>query len=336
MSRAAPSPSPLVVTGAAGFIGSHLCARLLGLGATVVGLDAFTSSTGVGIKRRRIDALCTGQPGWELVECDVTAPMAVDAVLARVRPAAVVHLAAQPGIARSFSHPQQTAHHNLVGFQRVAEACAHSPHVAHFVYASSSSVYGAHGNGPSTEGATPPAPLNLYAATKLSNEWMAGTLARTHGLRSTGVRLFTVYGPWGRPDMAPTRFARALMAGQPLTIRGDGRMRRDFTFIDDAVDALVHLTASAPQPDDPLASIVNVGGGRPETVRTMAQSLARHLDRPLHWQARPAEAGEALATWACTRELDRREAPLPQTSLDEGIRSFAEWFLSDDTRDAIG
>lgn len=321
-----PSIAPIVVTGAAGFIGAHVCRHLLQGGALVVGIDAFTEATGSTIKRDRIRSLCAGQPGWVLHEFDVSRPHQFSNLVQEVRPHTVVHLAAQPGIRRSFEDPATTAQHNLVGFQRVIEACSQLESLPHLLFASSSSVYGGHNGHPCHETQDEPRPQSLYASTKLANEWTAKTFARSRGLHSTGMRLFTTYGPWGRPDMALTRFADALWDGSPLFLRGHGAMERDFTYVEDTAATIASLIGLPPTDRSAPARVVNVGTGRPGSVREVAMLLARHMGQTPRLVETPAEPGEVLGTWACVEQLGSLGAVVPQTPLEQGVKRFAQWY----------
>ena len=291
----------IIITGAAGFIGFHVAERLLRAGWTIVGIDNLNSYYETSLKEARLARL-RAHSGFEFAKLDLENSSAFRDLMARFGPDAVIHLAAQAGVRYSLDHPEAYLS-NVSGFLTVLEACRHHP-VSHLIYASASSVYGMNGKIPFSEHDIADHPVSLYAATKRANELMAHTYAHLYGIAATGLRFFTVYGPWGRPDMAYFKFARAIAAGEPIELYNDGRMERDFTYIDDVVDALVSLRQAAdarswlrPRPPRPRAlgrpssaarRAVAPGGARrrcPGDARRRARGLAARGHRRLAGQA---------------------------------------------------
>lgn len=307
--------TPVLITGAAGFIGFHLARRLLALGRPVVGIDNLDPYYDVALKRARLAELA-GNPGWRFVQGDIQSHLA-DAM--QSPPNAIVHLAAQAGIRHSLQAPESFIQDNLQGFFSVLEA-ARQAGIEHLVYASSSSVYGADPL-PFSEDARADHPLNLYAATKRSNELMAHAYSHLHGFGATGLRLFTVYGPWGRPDMALFKFTRRILAGEPLPVFGQGQMERDFSYVDDVVDAILAVL-DAPQG----ARVLNVGCGRPVGLLDMIRSLESALGVPARLELLPMQPGDAPRTHADTRLLAETTGLEAQVDIDEGIRRFVAWY----------
>ncbi|MCE2879586.1 MAG: NAD-dependent epimerase/dehydratase family protein [Comamonadaceae bacterium] len=324
----------ILVTGAAGFIGMHTAARLLGDGHEVVGLDNLNDYYDVGLKRARLAALAQKRGfsfhGFGIEE---TAPLL--ALFEREQPERVVHLAAQAGVRYSLSHPQAYAASNLQGFLNMLEACRHHG-VQHLVYASSSSVYGGNSHLPFAESQSVDHPISLYAATKKANELMAHSYSHLYGLPTTGVRLFTVYGPWGRPDMAPYKFAQAICAGQPIEVYNGGKSLRDFTYIDDAVESIVRLMHKLPEAgggpglgsDSAPYRVFNVGNGQPVVLHDFIAALEKSLGRSAQKIMRPAQPGDMSATACDSRQLDAWIGFHPSTALAEGVQRFAHWFLN--------
>jgi UDP-glucuronate 4-epimerase len=328
----------ILVTGAAGFIGMHVATRLLARGDQVVGLDNLNDYYDPALKRARLEQL-RRHPGFGFEQLALQDTAGLAALFRREAPQRVVHLAAQVGVRHSVRDPQSSAGSNLQGFVNMLEACR-AQAVEHLLYASSSSVYGANALLPYAEEQGTDHPVSLYAATKRANELMAHSYSHLFRIPTTGVRLFTVYGPWGRPDMALFKFTRAILEDQPIELYNEGRMVRDFTFVDDVVDALVRLVdkpaTPAPQFDamhpDPTESdapfrVFNVGGGNPvpllEVVETLEDILGRKAKRVLL----PMQPGDVLATGArCTR-LHDWIGTAPETTVREGLRRFVDWYL---------
>ena len=313
----------ILVTGAAGFIGAHVCARLSQLGHSVHGCDNFNSYYDPALKRARVASLlAAGRVPCGTVELADAA--ALRALFAEVRPSVVVHLAAQAGVRHSIDHPQATIQSNVVGFANVLEACRHH-RVQHLVYASSSSVYGDRSDPPFAESQPTDSPVSLYAATKKANELMAYTYSHLHGLRATGLRFFTVYGPWGRPDMAAFSFAEKLLAGQPLPVFGHGTLQRDFTYVDDIVEGVVRVAFAPPPATTPAHEVFNIGNHRPVTVLKFIETLAAALGVEPVLQMLPAQPGDVTMTCADVTRLRERVGFEPSTPLDEGLRRFVAW-----------
>jgi len=323
----------ILVTGAAGFIGAATCRALLGRGEQVAGLDSFNAYYDPRLKRDRVAPLLA--MGLQLEELDLADGPAVAALLARLRPDRIVHLAAQAGVRHSFENPRAYVDSNLAGFVNLLEGVralqGNAPGEAgpggfgHLVYASSSSVYGANTRVPFSVRDPVDQPVSLYAASKRANELIASVYARQFGIRCTGLRYFTVYGPWGRPDMAPVKFARALLAGRPIEVYGEGAMRRDFTWIDDIVAgtlaALDETTRFAPVPH----RVYNLGNHRPEELMHFIDVLARAAGCTPRLEMRPMQAGDVRATWADIDETTRDLGWAPATSIEAGLPRLVEW-----------
>jgi UDP-glucuronate 4-epimerase len=305
----------VLVTGVAGFIGMHCARQLVARGDQVIGVDNLSPYYSVELKRDRLKQL----KGMEWTEVDITSP-AFNTLFEKHKPEGVLHLAAQPGVRYSLENPQAYIHANIVGFANVLECCrAHPPR--HVVFASSSSVYGTSSKLPWSESANVDHPVSLYAATKKSNELMAHTYSHLYGLPATGLRYFTVYGPWGRPDMSPILFARAIMEGQPIQVFNHGDMQRDFTYIDDIVEGTLRVL------DRPAGyRIFNIGNHEPVGLLEYIRMLERALGKIGKLEMKPMQPGDVKATYADTRALREAVAFAPSTPLAEGLASFAAWF----------
>lgn len=326
-----------LVTGAAGFLGSHVCRRLATDGHAVVGLDCLDQSGDPQLAAARAASL-QGLDGFRLEQVDVRDQDAVAAVLAAHRPTTVVHLAARAGVRRSHQEPLSYLDTNVVAFAGLLESCRRAD-VEHVVYASSSSVYGNSAT-PFSVDAPADHPVSVYAATKRMNELQAHTYSHVYGLPTTGLRLFTAYGPWGRPDMAYFAFADAILRGDPITVYGDGSALRDFTYVDDIVEGVVRLALRPPAPDptwtpergDLGASsapwrLCNIGYGEQASVNRLIALLERLLGRPARRVSAPAQQGEVPATQADIGALERVIGTVPKVPLEVGMRSFVEWLL---------
>ena len=329
-----PSATPsTVVTGCAGFIGFHLATRLLRDGHRVFGLDSLDDPYEQRLQRARLARL-ESTPGFRFAHGDVADSDAVRRLLEEARPGGVVHLAARVGVRASIANPRAYTEANLVGFGNVLEACARAG-VRHLVYASSSSVYGANQKVPFSEDDPVDRPVSYYAATKRANELQAHAFSHIQRLPTTGLRFFTVYGPFGRPDMAPILFARAILRGQAVSLFNGGRMRRDFTYVDDVVESVVRVLDRPPEETSPEAPyrILNVGSASPVELDDFVTALERHLGRTAERLLLPMQPGDVVATWADTRRLEALTGFSPRTALDEGLGRMVEWLVAYDAAD---
>jgi UDP-glucuronate 4-epimerase len=313
---------PIVVTGAAGFIGRAVAERLLGRGESVIGVDNFNAYYDPALKEARAATL-SGHPGFRLVRADIAdAPIFADLVRSSGA-RRLVHLAAQAGVRYSIENPFAYAHSNLTGHLSVLEACRAAPDFQHLVYASSSSVYGDRPiDSGFSEGDPVDAPKSLYAATKRADELMSTAYADLYGLAQTGLRFFTVYGPWGRPDMAYFAFTQKILAGEPIEVFGQGAMARDFTFIDDIVDGIVGVL-DRPAPSHRL---LNIGDSRPVPLMDMIETLERALARPAVKIMRPMQPGDVTATFADISRLNALTGYRPKVSIEAGLPRFVAWY----------
>ena len=316
----------VLVTGAAGFIGMHVARALLGAGATVVGADSFDPYYDVTLKEARAAQLLS-QQRFTLERTDLADPDACRALFAMQRFDAVVHLAAQPGVRHSLVNPGAYVRNNLVAFGHVLEACRHAA-IGHLVYASSSSVYGANHVLPFSEEQAVDHPVSLYAATKKANELMAHSYSHLFRLPTTGLRFFTVYGPWGRPDQAPMLFTKAIIDGRPIDVFNGGRMRRDFTYVDDIVEGVVRVLARPPQADadDAPYAIYNIGNHDAVDLGDFIALLERLLGRRAIRNERPMQPGDVEATYASIDRLQNATGFAPRTPLAEGLAHFVAWY----------
>jgi UDP-glucuronate 4-epimerase len=329
--------TPILVTGAAGFIGFHLAARYLDAGRPVVGLDNLNDYYDVTLKRARLDVL-RQKAAFQFVHADLADASAMTALFARHKFEVVVNLAAQAGVRYSLVNPQAYVESNLVGFVNILEACRHHG-TRHLLYASSSSVYGGVTKMPFSVHQNVDHPLSVYAATKKSNELLAHAYSHLFRLPTTGLRFFTVYGPWGRPDMALFIFTRAILAGKPIQIFNNGEMERDFTYIDDIVDGVFGLTERAPQPDanwngdapDPGRSaapyrVYNIGNSKPVPLMQLIAILENCLGIEAKKEFLPMQPGDVPATYADIDDLSRESGFEPQTSIEAGVPKFVSWY----------
>jgi UDP-glucuronate 4-epimerase len=316
----------ILVTGAAGFIGMHVARALLDRGATVVGVDNFDPYYDVALKEARAAQLAT-QPGFTLRRVDLAEPSGCSALFDGRPPAAVVHLAAQPGVRYSLVNPAAYLRNNIVAFGHLLEGCRRAG-VEHLVYASSSSVYGANHVLPFSEDQPVDHPVSLYAATKKSNELMAHSYSHLFRTPTTGLRFFTVYGPWGRPDQAPMLFTKAIVEGRAIDVFNAGRMQRDFTYIDDIVEGVVRVVERPPEPDDDSApyAIYNIGNNTAVDLGTFIETLERLLGRRAIRNEQPMQPGDVKATYASIERLRRATGFAPRTSLAEGLARFVAWY----------
>jgi UDP-glucuronate 4-epimerase len=330
-------PTTWLVTGAAGFIGMHVCLRLLERGDRVIGLDNLNDYYDVALKQARL-ALLRPRASFSFHQIDVADRSAMAALFVAENPRRVVHLAGQAGVRYSVINPAAYIDSNVQGFANVLEGCRHQG-VEHLVYASSSSVYGGNSAVPFSEHDNVDHPISLYAATKKANELMAHTYSHLFGLPTTGLRLFTVYGPWGRPDMALFLFTRAILAGQPIDIFNHGDMVRDFTYIDDIVEGLIrvadrpatHNPAFDPANPDPATSsapyrVFNIGNSRPTPLMDYIHALESALGRIALKNYLPLQPGDVPVTSASTDELDAWVGFKPSTPVTEGVGRFVNWY----------
>lgn len=329
-------PEPILVTGAAGFIGFHLARRLAADGWSVLGIDNLNDYYDPSLKQARLAEL-RKDPNFRFERCDVADRTAMAELFAARRFAYVAHFAAQAGVAYSAVDPAAYVDANLVGFANILEGCRHAQS-RHLVYASSSSVYGANMRMPLRTTDRVDEPLSLYGASKKANELMAYAYAHLFALPSTGLRLFTVYGPWGRPDMAVWLFTQAIFAGEPLRLYNCGHMRRDFTYIDDVVEAIVRLIPSPPKgaavaaaaaetsPQPAPSRIYNVGNGQPIEISKLADLLEKIIGRPARRELLPMRPIDVLETFADSSDLERTVSFAPRTPIEDGLRLFVDWF----------
>lgn len=312
----------VLVTGAAGFIGFHLTQRLLGRGDEVVGIDNLNDYYPVVLKRARLAEICSDR--FRFIEMDIADRKALPALFEAEKFDAVVNLAAQAGVRYSIENPWAYVDSNLVGFVNILECCRHYP-VQHLVYASSSSVYGGNDKTPFSEEDKVDNPVSLYAATKKSNELMASCYCKLYGIRATGLRFFTVYGPWGRPDMSPMLFASAISAGKPIKVFNNGDMMRDFTYIDDIIEGVVRVLDKAPA----MHEVYNIGCSNPVKLMDFISEIEGALGRPAEKIMLPMQPGDVYQTYADTSKLERDMGYKPGITLHEGIGHFIDWYKSD-------
>lgn len=333
--------APILVTGAAGFIGAAVCEQLLQRGERVVGVDNLHPYYDPALKQARLAKLrdLTGaESRFSFQQVSIEDSEAMSALFRAVAPARVVHLAAQAGVRYSLENPSLYIQSNLVGFGHILEGCRHGK-VEHLVYASSSSVYGGNHQLPFEERQAVNHPVSLYAATKKANELMAHTYSHLYGLPATGLRFFTVYGPWGRPDMAPMLFARAILAGDPIRVFNQGQMQRDFTYIDDIVEGVIRCLDKPAKPNpqfdpwqpDPASAacphrLFNIGNGNPTPLLQFIAVLEEALGRKAVQQLLPLQPGDVASTAADTSALQAWIGFAPSTPIEIGVERFARWY----------
>jgi len=327
----------VLVTGTAGFIGNHLALRLLGRGDEVIGVDNVNDYYDVRLKEARLERI-KRNPGFTEVRIGIHDRAAMEEVFAKFKPQRVVNLAAQAGVRYSLKNPYAYVDSNLLGFVNILEGCRHHA-VEHLVYASSSSVYGANTRMPFSVHHNVDHPISLYAASKKANELMAHTYSHLYGLPTTGLRFFTVYGPWGRPDMALFLFAKAILEGRPIDVFNHGNMQRDFTYIDDIVEGVLRVLDRVPQanptwsgddPDPGTSSapykIYNIGNNNPVDLMYLIGVLEKHLGKTAKKNLLPMQAGDVPKTFADVDELVCDVGFKPATSIEEGIGRFVTWY----------
>jgi UDP-glucuronate 4-epimerase len=319
----------IFVTGAAGFIGFHVARELMDAGRDVVGLDNINDYYDPALKRARLEIL-RENPRFRFVTADLADRPTISALFAQHRFAVVIHLAAQAGVRYSISNPHVYADANLEGFLNVLEGCRHNG-CRHLIYASSSSVYGANTKLPFSVNDRTDHPISLYAATKKANELMAHSYSHLYRLPSTGLRFFTIYGPWYRPDMAIFLFAKAICEGAPIKLFNHGRMQRDFTYIADVTRVVLRLIDRVPDDAEGRAAparVYNVGNHRPEELMRVVELLEKEFGREARKEMLPMQPGDVPATFADVRDLIRDVGFAPETSIEDGIRNFAVWYRS--------
>jgi UDP-glucuronate 4-epimerase len=325
---------PILITGVAGFVGFHLARRFLADGWHVLGIDNLNDYYDPRLKRARVKKL-KDQSRFLFQRCDIADRTAMAKLFAGRRFDFVIHLAAQAGVRHSLAHPHTYADSNLIGFLNVLEGCRRRG-CEHLIYASSSSVYGANKRMPLRISDNTDHPVSFYGASKKANEVMAYSYASLFGIAATGLRFFTVYGPWGRPDMAMWLFTDAILQGKPLKLFDDGRMRRDFTYIDDVTEAVSRLLTRPPRSDPASEAeretsqapslLYNVGNSQPVEVNELVRLIEEAVGRPAVREYLPLQPGDVLETSADCTELERAVGFRPNTPLKEGVRHFVEWF----------
>jgi UDP-glucuronate 4-epimerase len=329
----------VMVTGAAGFIGMHVCERLLARGDEVVGVDNLNDYYDVALKEARLARLAPN-PRFRFSRLDIADRDGIAALFAAERPQQVINLAAQAGVRYSLQNPHSYVDSNVVGFVNLLEGCRHNG-IEHLVYASTSSIYGGNERMPYSEHDNVDHPVSLYAATKKANELMAHTYSHLFALPTTGLRFFTVYGPWGRPDMALSLFTKAMLEDRPIDVFNHGKMRRDFTYIDDIAEGVIRVLDRPPQANpafdkqtpDPATSwapyrIFNIGNHVSVELMAYIEALEQALGKKAVKNFLPMQDGDVPATYADTSELQRVTGFSPRTSVTEGVRRFVEWYRS--------
>ena len=327
----------ILVTGSAGFIGSALTLRLLARGDSVVGIDNHNDYYDPALKEARL-ARHANHPNYTHLRIDLADRKAIEAAFATHQPHRVVNLAAQAGVRYSIENPLAYIDSNIVGFAHILEGCRHN-NVEHLVYASSSSVYGANTKMPFSVHDNVDHPLSLYAASKKSNELLAHTYSHLYGLPSTGLRFFTVYGPWGRPDMALFKFTKAILAGEPIQVFNHGKHRRDFTYIDDIVEGIIRVLdqpsvgnptwkGNAPDPGTSTAPwrVYNIGSNHPVELMDYITALEDALGKTTEKQLLPLQAGDVLDTYADVSDLVAQFQFRPDTTVNDGVKHFVAWY----------
>ncbi len=325
----------ILVTGAAGFIGFYVCQRLLALGHQVTGLDNLNDYYDVQLKLDRLAQL-QGHSGFSFVKLDLADRNGVAGLFARGKFQRVIHLGAQAGVRYSLENPMAYADSNLIGTLTILEGCRQHQ-IEHLVFASSSSVYGMNSKMPFATGDRVDHPVSLYAATKKANELMAHTYSHLYGLPVTGLRFFTVYGPWGRPDMAMFLFTKAIADGQPIKVFNHGQMQRDFTYIDDIVEGIIRIQAKIPKPDpqwngaDTSSStapykIFNIGNNQPVKLLSFIEAIEKALGKAAVKQYLPMQDGDVPATFADIDDLQQQVGFKPATSIEQGVTRFVDWY----------
>lgn len=327
----------ILVTGAAGFIGFHVTQRLLAAGHQIVGIDNLNDYYDVSLKQARLD-LINAHPGFTFIQMELADRATIAALFEQYAFQRVIHLGAQAGVRYSIDNPHAYADANLIGHLNILEGCRHHK-IEHLLYASSSSVYGLNRKMPFSTDDSVDHPVSLYAATKKANELMSHTYSHLYQLPTTGLRFFTVYGPWGRPDMALFKFTRAMIAGEAIDVYNRGEMKRDFTYIDDIAEAIVRLQDVIPQKDEswtvengsPATSsapyrVYNIGNSQPLSLMTYIEAIEKALGVTAQKNLLPMQPGDVLETSADTQALFDAIGFKPHTSVEEGVKRFVEWY----------
>lgn len=317
---------PILITGAAGFIGYHLTRRLLQAGYRVFGADSLNDYYDPALKAARLSELEQFEQ-FSFTLCNLSDAAAVQALFERANPAVVVHLAAQAGVRYSIDHPEAYIESNVVGFFNMLEGARNHP-VEHFLYASSSSVYGNRKGGAFSVSDRVDKPFSLYAATKKSNELFAYTYSHLYGIPATGLRFFTVYGPYGRPDMAYFKFTKAIFAGETIDVYNNGDLLRDFTYVDDVTACVEKMLFSPSEPDETGAryAVYNIGNNRPERLVDFIETLEKAIGRKAEKRFLPMQAGDVYQTYADISETARDFGYRPATPISEGLPKFVAWY----------
>jgi UDP-glucuronate 4-epimerase len=329
----------ILVTGTAGFIGMHLAEKLSALGYMVIGIDNINDYYDTALKDARLrksgvktEGIKTGEKipshglaNYFFIKMDITGRSGLFDLFEKEQFDYVVHLAAQAGVRYSLKNPYAYIDSNITGFLNILEACR-TNHVKHLVYASSSSVYGLNEKTPFAVSDKTDNPASLYAATKKSNELMAHVYRHLYKLPATGLRFFTVYGPWGRPDMAPTLFTKAIFEGKPIKVFNHGNMRRDFTYIDDIIEGIVRVINKTPDPPPAPGKIYNIGYGKPVDLMTFIKTIEKSAGKKAQKELLPMQPGDVPVTWADISQLEADTGYRPKTAVKEGIPKFVEWY----------
>ncbi|MDQ2655889.1 MAG: NAD-dependent epimerase [Bacteroidota bacterium] len=331
------SSSKILVTGSAGFIGFHLSRKLLDRGYGVIGVDNLNDYYDVRLKKSRLEIL-QGHPGFSFTQAELADRTTINDIFARNSPSCAVNLAAQAGVRYSLVNPHAYLESNLHGFLNILEACRHNK-TGHLIYASSSSVYGANKKMPFSVHHNVDHPISLYAASKKANELMAHTYSALYNLPTTGLRFFTVYGPWGRPDMALFLFTKAILEGRPIDVYNHGKMKRDFTYVDDIVEAIARLVPKIPKPDpqwsgmspDPSSSfapyrVYNIGNNAPVELMKFIDVIEEKIGRKAVRNFMPLQDGDVPETYADVDDLMREVDFKPSTPIEEGVGKFIDWY----------
>jgi len=316
----------ILVTGAAGFIGYHLCQRLATDGHQVVGIDNLYPYYDPQLKQDRLNQLSHSE-NFHFIEIDIADRAALESAFSQHQFSSVINLAAQPGVRYSIENPEPYIQTNLVGYANILECCRHHK-IKHLVYASSSSVYGLNEKMPYSEDDRVDQPISLYAATKKSGEMLSYSYAHLYGIPMTGLRFFTVYGPWGRPDMAIFKFTRDILSGKPIDVYNHGKQSRDFTFIDDIVEGIVRVLAKPPTSSTgtPPHRVFNIGRGQPTPLMEFITAIENATGESASLNMLPAQPGDVTDTWADTANLFGAVGYQPQTTVSDGIDQYVAWF----------